>query len=322
MARSQSRRRSIAIVATVGAALCLLTACGGQWLSEIEKAENGGSVAEPMPVPEDERAKDVLESIEVNKALAEDVPPEYRSEGLKVVSSVGYPPMELWAPNGDDAIGVDPAIAQGIARTLGLRMTLEDQEFNSMIPGLMSDRYDMLLSSMTDNAERRQTTSFVDYVSAGNAFLVEAGNPEGIEEPSDLCGEIIAVVEGGSSALVAEELSKKCEDAGEEPYEILTFQGDGEANLTVQSGRAVATITDYPVAAARAANPESKVTAVRIDGGESAWGIGIDKRDTALVEVVRDALQDMIDNGSYQKILDAWDVGEMAVDSAVINGGE
>lgn len=321
MTHRLSARRPLGAVALAGAALALLTACGGQWLSEIESADADAGIAEPMPVPEAERAKKVIESIEVNKDLAERVPAEYRSDGLTVVSSIGYPPMELWAPNGSDAIGVDPAIAQAIARKLGLKMTLEDQEFASMIPGLMSDRYDMLMSSMTDNAERRTTTTFVDYVAAGNAFLVVEGNPEGIEIPSDLCGEIVAVVEGGSSALVAKDFSQECEDAGDEPYEILTFRGDGQANLTVQSGRAVATITDYPVAAYRASNPESRVTAVQIEGGESLWGIGFDKRDTELAEVVRDALAEMIDNGTYRKILEAWDVGGMAVESAVINGG-
>lgn len=190
-----------------------------------------------------------------------------------------------------------------------------------MIPGLISGRYDMLLSSMTDNPERQETTTFVDYVSAGNAFLVAAGNPEQIALPADLCGKIVAVVDSGSSAGLAEGFSAACTEAGKAPYELLKFDGDSPANLAVQSGRAVATITDYPVAAARAADPENKMAAVQIEGDESLWGIGMKKENTELVDAVQAALQSMIDSGTYQEILDAWDVGGMAVSTATVNGG-
>ncbi|MEB4614378.1 ABC transporter substrate-binding protein [Leucobacter sp. M11] len=316
--------RTGALALLTGAVLLGTTACGGQSLSETEPAGDGGRAAavEFMPVPDEDLAQSVLESIEVNEELAKLVPDAIRSEGLKAVTSVGYPPMEEWGTNGKDIIGVDPAIAHGIARTLGLKMTLVDQEFNSMIPGLMSGRYDMLLSSMTDTPERQETTTFVDYVSAGNAFLVAAGNPEKIAAPADLCGKIVAVVDSGSSAGLADGFSADCEAAGEAPYEILKFDGDSGANLAVQSGRAVATITDYPVAAARAAIAENEQTAVQIEGDESLWGIGIDKKNTELVDAVQAALQAMIDNGDYEKILTAWNVEGMAIDTALVNGGK
>lgn len=307
-----------AIVASF--ALLGLTACGGQSLSDTGSGDAAGEV-EFMAVPDEEKAKDVIEGIEPSAEAAALLPDEFKGKGLRWVTSVGYPPMEEWASDGEGIIGVDPAIGHAISRTLGVSMTIEDQEFNSMIPGLISKRYDVLASSMTDNAERRETTTFINYVSAGNAFLVSTGNPESIETPSDLCGKIIAVVDSGSSALLAEEFSAECEADGKAPYEILAFGGDSEANLAVQSGRAVATIGDYPVAAARAADPENKMDAIEIEGGESLWGLGVDNSNEELAKAIQAALQELIDNGTYLEILEAWSVEGMAVEEATINGG-
>lgn len=314
--------RTLASVAGAGLLLTGLTACGGQSLSDTEKPAEATGEVTFMEVPGEEKAKAVIEAIEPSKTAAAELPAEFATNGIKFVTSVGYPPMEEWGTNKKDIVGVDPAIAHAVARKLGVAMTIEDQEFNSMIPGLMSNRYDALLSSMTDNAERQETTTFVDYVSAGNAFLVGAGNPEKVAVPADLCGKIIAVVDSGSSAVLADEFSKQCTDAGNEAYEVLRFDGDSGANLAVQSGRAVATITDFPVAAARAAAPENKMEAVAIEGGESLWGIGIDNGDKDLATAVQAALQELIDDGTYVELLKAWSVEGMAIDEATINGGK
>lgn len=306
-----------------GSLLLGLTACGGQSLADTESSSgNGAATAEMTPISNEERAKDVLEGIEVNAELAALVPDKMRETGLRATTSVGYPPMEEWSSNGKEIVGVDPAIAHAIARTLGLPLTLQDQEFNAMIPGLISGRYDILLSSMTDTAERRETTTFVDYVQAGNAFLVAKGNPESVALPADLCGKTVAVVESGASAMLAQEYSQDCESAGAPAYDILSLAGDSEANLSVQSGRASATITDYPVAVERATDPETEMDAVRIDGDESIWGIGVDNSQSEFAETVQLALQSLMDDGSYGKILEAWGLSDMALSEATINGGE
>ncbi|WP_336992773.1 ABC transporter substrate-binding protein [Leucobacter sp. VD1] len=319
--KNSTRALQLSGAIVAGVALLGLTACGGQSLSDTGSGAKASGEVEFMAVPDEEKAKDIIEGIEPSEKAAALLPEQFKNDGLRWVTSVGYPPMEEWASDGEGIIGVDPALGHAISRTLGVSMTIEDQEFNSMIPGLISKRYDVLASSMTDNAERRETTTFINYVSAGNAFLVATGNPESIKVPADLCGKIVAVVDSGSSAGLAEEYSAECEAAGKAPYEILAFDGDSPANLAVQSGRAVATITDYPVAAARAADPENKMDAIAIEGGESLWGLGVDKSNQELAEAIQAALQELIDNGTYLEILEAWSVEGMAIDEATINAG-
>lgn len=271
------------------------------------------------PVPEEEKAKSALDAVEEDPELKAMLPEDVRKRGLRWTMAVGYPPMELWNSDNSSPIGVDPAIAHAISKKLGVPMSITNQDFASMIPGLMSKRYDVMISSTTDNEERRKTTTFVDYVQSGNAFLVYEGNPESIAKPDDLCGKSVAVVANGSSFEKAKEFSKDCEKNGMDPYKILSFEDDNNANLAVQSRRSSATITDFPVAAYRASDPENHLFSVPIDGDEAVWGMGVDKSRADLVDPIQAALTSLMEDGTYEEILKAWEVERMAIDEATVN---
>ncbi|MNT51808.1 hypothetical protein D3C72_1887940 [compost metagenome] len=48
-------------------------------------------------------------------------------------------------------------------------------------------------------------------------------------------------------------------------------------------------------------------------------GIAVTKADTELTQLIADTLNAMIDDGTYQAVLDHWGVGSMALEEAVIN---
>jgi polar amino acid transport system substrate-binding protein len=62
-----------------------------------------------------------------------------------------------------------------------------------------------------------------------------------------------------------------------------------------------------------------EVLAEQYDAGP--WGIAIDKRNTGLRDAVAKALQELMDGGEYQKILDGYGVGANAVPKVTINTG-
>lgn len=308
-------------VAALGAATLLLTGCGGQSLSETDTG--GGSVdlskVEYFEPPAEEKARDEILKVKPQQKIHDMLPESYKQE-LRWTTSVGYAPMELWDSTNTEIIGVDPALANALSRVLGVRMTITDNDFNAQIPGLLSNRFDVIASSMTDNEKRRETTTFVNYVASGNAFTVGKDNPKEFSEPMDFCGEIISVVDSGSSAALAEQFSADCVTAGKAPYEILPFAGEESADLAVTSGRAAGTITDYPVAAYRESQGEA-IRVIPIDVEKSLWGFGVSNENAELAKALEAALQYLIDNGHYEKILEAWNVTDMSVEKATINAG-
>ncbi|NRQ40445.1 ABC transporter substrate-binding protein [Nonomuraea sp. NN258] len=311
------------VLATAVALLAATAACGAQSLDAGSPQPASGAPAVVLDqAPAEEKAAPVINAITPDPALAAKVPAKLKSDGLKVVSSIGYPPMELYASDGKTPIGFDPALARAIARKLGVKVSITDEEFNSQIPGVLSGRYDFVISSMSDTAERQSQVTFVDYVQAGAGLLVKKGNPAGVNGPADLCGKTVSVVDNGSSMELAEEYGADCEKSGKPAVNLLKFPGDQEALLQVTGGRAQATITDYVVAANKAADPKLAVEAIALEGTESPWGIGMKPDDKQLIESVKGALDALIASGEYAKLLQAWNLDKLAVQSAVINGGK
>jgi polar amino acid transport system substrate-binding protein len=320
-ARVTSKKVTVPLgVVGVLALVLSVSACGGESLAGDSDGGKSGDVTF-MPVPDEEKAKDAIEAVKTDDELNAELPDAYKNGKIKWTTSVGYPPMEIFGSDGESIIGVDPAIAHALSRKLGLEMSIADQDFNTMIPGLISGRFDALASSMTDNEARQETTTFVDYVKSGQAFLVKEGNPLGVKTYKDLCGHTVAMVDSGSSAELAHKFADQCKADGLKELKVLPFEGDQEANLSLESGRADATLTDYPVAAQRDADDELEVEMVVVDGDEALWGIGVDNDNKELAKVFQKALQELIDDGTYKKILHAWNVDDMAIKKATINEG-
>ncbi|NUR92635.1 MAG: ABC transporter substrate-binding protein [Nonomuraea sp.] len=298
-------------ILTIGALLLATAACGAQSLSD-----SGSSTAAAKPAldqaPADDQAAAVINAIQPDTALKV---PDSIKDGLKITTSVGYPPMEQFATDGKTPVGLDPSLARAIARKLGVKLSITDEEFNSQIPGVLSGRYDFVMSSMSDTKERQAQVTFVDYVKAGAGMLTKGG------PVTDVCGKTVSVVDNGSSLKLAETYEAKCKKDGKPAVEILKFPGDQEALMQVSNGRAQVNFTDYVVAAHKAADASLKLTATPVEGTESPWGMGFKPDNKELVDAVKGALDSLIKSGEYASILKAWNLDRLAVQTAEINGG-
>lgn len=250
--------------------------------------------------------------------LASLLPQQVRDKGELVVGSdIAYPPVEFFDTDGKTALGIDPEIAKALGEKLGVTFRFTNATFDGLITSLTSKRIDVIMSAMSDNKKRQATIDFVDYFNVGTSIMVAKGNPKGIDSLDDFCGQTIAVQRGTTQDDVAEEQKTKC---GANKLEILKFDTDPEALLQVKQGRAVADMNDFPVAAYNAKQSgDFEVVGEQIGAGP--YGIGIRKTDTQLREAIQKALQAIIDDGTYAKILEKWDVADGAVTTATVNGG-
>ena len=123
-----------------------------------------------------------------------------------------------------------------------------------------------------------------------------------------------------------EALNKQFKSAGKPQMQLLVLPTEPGALLAVSSGRAVATLSDYGVAkyTAQTAGNGNTFEVVQDPqandfGGQAIVGAGILKSDTQLVTAVQKALQQLIDNGAYAKIINKY--GLLPVKSAEVNAG-
>ncbi|WP_036325801.1 ABC transporter substrate-binding protein [Microbispora sp. ATCC PTA-5024] len=249
------------------------------------------------------------------KTAKDMVPEAVRAAGvLRVATSEGYPPMEMYKKGTQELTGVDPDLGAAIAAKLGLKFSITNAAFDGLIPGLQGGRWDVVMSSMSDTQERRAAVDFVDYFNAGGAIMVKKGNPDGIGKLDDLCGTTVVLAKGSSNLAIGEKQNEKCATK----MTIMQSEDAPTGLLSIDSGRAVATIVDYPVAVMYAKDTgRYDVLPEQYEAGP--WGIAVDKRNGALRDAVAKAMQELQADGGYAKVLDSYGVKANAVDGVLVN---
>jgi polar amino acid transport system substrate-binding protein len=90
---------------------------------------------------------------------------------IKVAFEGGFPPFNYVDSSGQ-LQGFDVDIAKALCERAGLSCGLVVQEWTGMIPNLLSNKYDMIVSSMSMSAERRELVTFSDkYYDSPSVFI-------------------------------------------------------------------------------------------------------------------------------------------------------
>lgn len=306
---AHSRLAAVGAIAVAGA--LLLTGCGDQ-----TKNKDSGSASTS------------------NAPLAGKLPKDIRSKGvIRVGSDIAYAPVEFKDSSGKVA-GLDPDLAAAMGKQLGVKLEFENGTFDALLTGLRSGRYDIAMSAMTDNKNRQEGVDpdtgkkvgegvdFVDYLTAGVSIYTRNGDTKGITSWSDLCGRKIAVERGTVSEDLAKQEAKKC-PAGKK-LSIEPFDDDQQSQTRLRSGGVDAASSDFPVAAyAVKTSGNGKDFQIVGDQVEAApYGIAVAKNATQLRDALQAAMNAIIKNGDYQKILQKWGAQDGAVKESVINGGK
>jgi polar amino acid transport system substrate-binding protein len=254
-------------------------------------------------------------------ALAAKLPANIRSAGvLNVGAPINQPPEDFFADDGRTAIGFEVDLARAIGTTLGVKIAYQQMEFGALITALRSGRVDMTMAAMNDTKTREQTIDFVDYYNAGITMLVQKGNPEHINGPDDLCGKSVSAQPGTTQQAFSEDQSKKCQAAGKPPVTIVS--GTANTEVALHTGRFATILDDTPTALYEAqiagdGNWFQPVDYPPINGGP--YGIGVNKSNPDLRDAIQGAVQKLIDDGVYTKILGAWGMTAGAAPKATVN---
>ncbi|MFF3966106.1 transporter substrate-binding domain-containing protein [Streptomyces griseorubiginosus] len=251
-----------------------------------------------------------------NAALAAKVPAALKASGIKIASDVSYPPMDFFAADNKTVVGAEADLDKALGTVLGVKVTIVNVPFDSILPGLQSGKYQLGVSSFTDTAEREKVVDFVTYFDAGTSLLVPAGNPKGLKPGGDsLCGRTVAVAKGSTQALEdVPARAKTCKT----PIKVSTFPDGTGVNLAVTSGRADAALADSPVAAYAAKQSGGKLEVAGDSYGNAPFGIAVPK-NSELTALLKSALEDLKASGGYEQVLAKWGLESGALDKFEIN---
>ena len=241
---------------------------------------------------------------------------------LTVCSDIPYPPQEFFDKDGNPT-GSDIDLGNEIANRLGLKLTVQNTVFDTIIAALTGNKCDIIISAQNITADRLKEVDMIPFFHAGQTFVVAKGNPSAIKATTDLCGKSVGVENGTTEAdnlngtgdyKASGGLSKACTKAGQAAIDVKPFTKDSDALLALQSGKVAAYFTDSPVAGYYVVQQPDLfelVSGLILDDVKEGISVGKDK--TGLSAAVKTALQSMIDDGTYLTILTKYGVQSGAV---------
>jgi polar amino acid transport system substrate-binding protein len=280
----------------VAAATLALAACG----SDTE--EPGG---------------DTGTEVAADDALADLVPQEIRDKGTLVIGTdASYAPNEFLDEDGSTIIGMDVDLFDAVAGKLGLETEWQNADFNTIIVGVNGGKYDIGVSSFTVNEERKAEVNMVSYFNAGTQWAAAQGNPDGID-PDNACGLTVAVQSGTVQEEV--DLPARQEACGDNPMDILPFEGQDEATSALATGRAQAMLADSPVVAYAVEQSGGAIEAVGEIYDAAPYGYVVPKDNTEMAEAIVAALESLAEDGTYESILDEWGNAAGGIDDFAVN---
>ncbi|PTL78790.1 ABC transporter substrate-binding protein/permease [Vitiosangium sp. GDMCC 1.1324] len=221
---------------------------------------------------------------------------------LRVAIDATYPPMEF-LENGQP-VGFDVELAREIARRLGVTAQFIVMDWDGILAGLTSGRYDIILSSMNITPARQQQVDFVEYARLSQVFVTTRGR--NIRTEQELAGHSVAVQTNTTSQRWVEQLQQR----GIAVREIRAFPGATESFAALKSGQADVIVVDEPVGLYFAHEDDTFVITGQALEPEPI-GIAINKQDADLTAAITQAFADIKASGELKRLSERWFGGEL-----------
>ncbi len=279
------KMKILALVMAAALAVSALAACGGSSDSSADADANAETAAA------DEGAE--AGSLTIN-------------EGQLIMATNAYfPPYEYY--DGEEIVGIDAEIAAAVAERLGLELVIEDIEFDSIIAGVQTGKYDIGLAGMTVTEDRLESVNFsTPYATGIQSIIVAEGSP--ITSIDDLLeGDYIVGVQSGTTGDIY--MSSSPEDGGVGEDRVDRYSKGNDAVLALMQGKVDAVVIDNEPAKAFVEANEGLVI-LETPYTVEDYAMAIAKDNTALLEQVNAILAELEEDGTLQEIIDRYITAE------------
>jgi polar amino acid transport system substrate-binding protein len=232
-----------------------------------------------------------------------------------------YPPMDFKDPATNQLTGVDYDLGMEIGKRLGIEVKWQETAFEQMVSGLATQRLDIVLSGMTDTAERQKTVDFVDYFKTGPQFYTLASNAD-LMNVEDLCGKKVGTSRRTTfPAEIATWSKAHCEANGKPAIVVVGSEGSADARTQLRQSRLDAAVQGSETLPYVQQQEPGLYRVLGEPIALQVTGLGVGKRNPELSQAIMSALDAMIADGTYLQILRKWGLEKGAVDKATLNGG-
>ena len=273
----------------LGTAMVLsLAACGGSASTASSEAASSeaASSEETSEAASSETASESTDAAELTTVTA---------GKLTMSTNAAFPPYEMAADDGSFE-GIDIEVAAAIADKLGLELQVDDMDFDAALLAAQNGKSDMVMAGVTVTDERQKVMDFSDTYAEGIQSVIVPEDSD-IASVDDLAGKTIGTQRGTTGYIYC------TDDFGEDS--VVAYDNGLTAVQALNNGQVDAVVIDNaPAKEFVAANTGLKILDTAY--AQEDYAIGVAKGNTALLDAINGALEELQADGTLQSIVDKY----------------
>ena len=248
----------------------------------------------------------------VTRSADIDTPANIEAGILRAGCDATFPPLAYLAVvervEGDKTVketkvvGFEVDLCTAVAKKMGLTLEVVPTDWDNIVPALLDDRVDMIMSAMVITPELEQEVSFTEpYLPYVLAISTPSNAP--IADSAGLAGKVVGVQEGTLSHAHVTTITGMAE--------IKTYVSIIRAFADLADGRIQAVVNDEIVSAfILESDPDLKAELANTGAITTGTGYGLatKQEDAALLTALDAALAELRAEGVYQKICAKWEL--------------
>jgi len=244
--------------------------------------------------------------------------PETRLDAIKKAgklilgTSADYPPYEFHVQKDgkDTIVGFDIAIAEEIAKDLGVTLEIKDMDFDGLLAALTSGNVDLIISGMTPTEERKQNVDFSDiyYFAEHGVMIRKADLDKYGSDVASLKDAVIGAQRGAIQVKLAKTRIKGvADDKAEEPNEQVKELGKlPDLVMELKNAKVEAVVAELPVAKAYlGANDDLTLASYTFKDDDGGSAVAVKKGETALAAEINKTVARLVSEGKIDQFVTA-----------------
>lgn len=265
--------------------------------------------------------EEITATVTTDPALHDLLPQKIRDAGvINLATDAHHAPCDFLMEDNKTFTGWEEDFRQALGKKLGITIKPTSIAFDGLIPGVQSGRYDAAMQCISDTPAREEQVDFVDVsISSNGIYALETSDVT--EDPLSLCGLKSGNQTGTTyGQTVSNILSPYCVEQGKEPIAKNEFGSQDATILALLSGRVDFLVNDASSAKYIRANAKKPLKLV-VPDILPRWvnGIVVQKGDTELAEALLAGTQAILEEGTYDKVMEKWDLQHIILREPGIN---
>ena len=214
---------------------------------------------------------------------------------LTMSTNAAFPPYESTDDNGN-FVGIDIDVATAIAEKLGLELQVDDMDFDAALLAAQNGKSDLVMAGVTVTEDRQLVMDFSDSYATGIQSIIVKEDSD-VATPDDLADKMIGTQRGTTGYIYCSD------DFGDE--HVTPYDDGLTAVQALVNGQVDAVVIDNaPAKEFVAANPGLKILDTAY--AEEDYAIGVAKGNTAMLDAINGALEELKNDGTLQAIIDKY----------------